>query len=56
MFPISTTGLFLYFLKTSENQRFSDVFEGSENRPVAWNGLTRPVNVIVLFVEFQSSI
>ena len=33
------TGLFLYPLKTSENQRFSDVFRCYRKRPVAWNGL-----------------
>ena len=26
-------------LKTSENQRFPDVFGGYRRRPVAWNGL-----------------
>ena len=35
--PFHTTGLFLYPLKTSENQRFS-VFRGYRKRPVAWNG------------------
>ena len=34
------TGLFPYPLKTSGNQRFSDVFRGYRKRPVAWNGLT----------------
>ena len=34
------TGLFLYSLKISENQRFSDVFRGYRKRPVAWNGQT----------------
>ena len=34
----SFTGLFLYPLKTSENQMFSDVFRGCRKRPVAWNG------------------
>ena len=29
-------------MKTSENQRFSDVFRGYRKRPVAWNGL-RPI-------------
>ena len=37
--PFQATGLFLYPLKTSENQRFSDVFRGHRKRPVAWNGL-----------------
>ena len=27
-------------LKTSENQRFSDVFRGYRRRPVTWNRLT----------------
>ena len=33
------TGLFLYPLKISENQRFSDVFRVYRKRPVAWNWL-----------------
>ena len=33
------TGLFLYPLKTSENQRFLDIFRGYRKRPVTWNGL-----------------
>ena len=38
--PFHTICLFLYPLKTSENQRFFDVFRGYRKRPVAWNGLT----------------
>ena len=30
-------GLFLHPLKTSENQRFSDVFRGYRKRPVEWS-------------------
>ena len=37
--PFHVTGLLRYPLKTSENQRFSDVFMGYWKRPVAWNGL-----------------
>ena len=37
--PFHANGLILYLLKTSENQRFSDVFRGYRKRPVAWNGL-----------------
>ena len=33
------TGLFLRPLKTSENQRFSDVFMGYRKRQVTWNAL-----------------
>ena len=33
--PFHVIGLFLYPLKTSENQKFSDVFRGYTNRPVA---------------------
>ena len=33
------TGLLLYLLKTSGNQRFFDVFRGYKKRPVASNGL-----------------
>ena len=32
--PFHGTGLFLYLLKTSENQRFSDVSWGKRKRPV----------------------
>ena len=38
--PFHATDLFWYLLKTSENQRFPDVFRGYQRRPVAWNGLT----------------
>ena len=38
--PFHTTDLFLYHLKTSENQSFSDVFRGYKKRSVAWNGFT----------------
>ena len=44
--PCHATGLFLYPLKTSENQRFSDVFRGYRKRPVAWNWLKRIMIVI----------
>ena len=37
--PFHTTGLFRYPLKTSENQRFPDIFRGYRKRPVTWNGL-----------------
>ena len=46
--PFHATGLFLYALKISEIQRFSDAFKGylyiggisfHRNRPVVWNGL-----------------
>ena len=39
--PFYATDLFWYPLKTSENQRFSDVFRGYQKRPVAWNGLKK---------------
>ena len=39
--PFYATGLFLYPLKTSENQRFFDIFGGGgggyRERPVTWN-------------------
>ena len=37
--PFYITGLFLYLLKTSENQRFSDAFRGYRMKPVVLNGL-----------------
>ena len=37
--PFHATGLFLFPLKTSGNQRFSDVFRGYKKRSVALNGL-----------------
>ena len=48
--PFQATGLFWYPLKTSENQRFSDVFRGFRKRPVAWNGLIKRI-VINLFIK-----
>ena len=38
--PFHATDLFWYPMKTSENQRFSNVFRGYQNRSVTWNGLT----------------
>ena len=38
------TGLFLYLLKTSENQSVSDVFRGYRKKPVAENGLKNYLN------------
>ena len=38
--PNHATGLFLYPLKTLENQRFSDVFRGYKKWLAEWNGLT----------------
>ena len=37
--PFHASGLFLYFLKTSENQRISDVARGFRKRPMALSGL-----------------
>ena len=37
--PFHATGLFRYPLKTSESQRFPDIFRGYRKRPVTWNGL-----------------
>ena len=37
--PFDATDIFWYPLKTSENQRFSNVFRGYRNRSVAWNEL-----------------
>ena len=33
------TGLFLYHQKSSENQKFSNIFRGYKKKPVAWNRL-----------------
>ena len=38
-FPFHTTGLFLYSLKTLENQKFPDVFMRYRKRPLEWKGL-----------------
>ena len=45
------TALFLYPLKRSENQRFSDVFMGCRNKPVAWNGFNKHKFPIKVFYE-----
>ena len=37
--PFHATGFVLYTLKTSQNQRFFDVFRGYRKKSVAWNGL-----------------
>ena len=36
--PFHATDFFWYPLKTSENQRFFDVFRGYQERSMAWNG------------------
>ena len=53
--PFQATGLFLYPLKTSGNQRFSDVFRGYKKRPVAWNELKSIMDFHDLFFKSQSS-
>ena len=49
------TNLFLHPLKTSENQRFSDVFRWYSKRPVAWNELllsqTMAFRPLIFFVR-----
>ena len=40
MNPFNASGLFLFPLETSENQRFFDVCSGFGKKPVPWNGLT----------------
>ena len=42
--PFHATDLFLYILKISENQRFSNV-PGVEKKIVAWNGLSTMRNI-----------
>ena len=37
--PFHATGFFQYLLRTSENQRFTDVLKGYWKYPVVWNGL-----------------
>ena len=50
--PFHATDLFWYPLKTSENQRFSDVFRGYQKRSMTWNGLIAfLVNPIILAVK-----
>ena len=39
--PLQPSVAFLYPLKTSENQRFSDIFRGYRKRPVARKGLSK---------------
>ena len=41
--PFPGTGLILYPLKTSEDQRFSDIFRRYRKKPVAYNGLNRNI-------------
>ena len=53
--PFQGIDFFLYALKASENQRFSDVFSGYRKRPVAWNGLKIPV-ILSLQEMFHSKI
>ena len=41
-------------LKTSENQRFSDVFRGYRRRPVTWNRLTGTARSVQIRSYFWS--
>ena len=41
--PFQVNVPFLYLLKTSENQRFSDVFRGYRKGTFTWNGLQKLV-------------
>ena len=43
-----TSASFLYLLKTSENQRFSNIFRGYRNGALAWNRLIRACQNFVL--------
>ena len=54
--PFYATDLFQYSLKTSENQRFSDVFRGYRKRPVAWNGLIEEPNFWFSLIELLKMI
>lgn len=49
------TGLFLYPLKTLENQSFSDVFKEYKMKSVTWNELSPWVKVF-LFADSKSNI
>ena len=44
------TGLFLYPLKTSENQRFSDFFRGYRERSGAWNGYYNANQLLCFYI------
>ena len=61
--PFHPTGLFLYTLKKSENQRISDVFRRYRKRPVACSGLNNDclkgkkcdaLRNVVPFVQFKT--
>ena len=47
--PFHATGLFLYLLKTSENQRFSDIFRRYRKSPVARNRLIK-----IIYLHFSN--
>ena len=49
--PLYATGLFLYLLKTSDNQRFSNVFRGYRKRPMVKNRLTKVPFVLLYYVH-----
>ena len=51
--PLHATGPILSPLKTSENQRFSDVFRGYRKRSVVWNGLSY---FLVIDIDFSKNI
>ena len=52
--PFYANFLFLYSLKTSNNQRFCEVFRGYKNGILAWNGLMTVSSIFNLnFVIFR---
>ena len=55
--PFHANVLFLYPLKASKNQIFSDVFRGSKTRKLAWKELThlRPMFHLCTFCKHQEN-
>ena len=51
--PFQANVPFLYALKTSENQRFSNDFRGYRNEPLAWNGLEKAKTHYFDFISIE---
>ena len=51
--PFNDTGLFLYPLKISEGQRFSDIFREYRKRLVAWDGIFTEGNKPLILADIS---
>ena len=61
IYAFQTIGLFLYPLKTTETQKFSEIFRRYRKIPVTWNGIKTisyllPIYSIVFSIQYHITI